>query len=518
MWVRKTSDLERRPSPAHDPEPPNVDPVSDIILEHAAVAVAQVSLDGRFLRVNNSLAELTGYSKSELLAGGFQQITHPDDLDADLANVRALLEGKAERYSMEKRYIRKDGSQVWLNLMVSLVSDAAGKPEFFVSVAQQIDKRKAAEAALAEHEAQLRTIVDTVPVGLVMAELPSGRIVGGNDYVEQLLRHPVRHSPDIHSYDEWVSFHEDGRRVDGHEYPLARMMLAGEENPSIDVNYQRGDGTFLWIRISARPVRDEAGNIVGGVVALLDIDAERKAFADVLQQVGTLKAQLLQASRNSAMGALGSALAHELNQPLMAISAYLAGIKKMLVATSADQPIVSATDQAEKAALRAGQIIRRVREMLSRKDVAAKPVRLIEVLEDASALALLGSRSKGIAFRQTIDPSLTVIANPIQIQQVVINLIRNAMDAVEGSDRRDIAVQARALGDLAEIVVTDTGCGMPAEMRHQMFDSFVSTKADGMGVGLSICRTIVESHGGTIDLRDEPAGGTSVFFTIPLAN
>jgi PAS domain-containing protein len=122
----------------------------------------------------------------------------------------------------------------------------------------------------------LRTIVETVPVGLVLAELPSGRIVGGNSYIETMLRHPVLYSPDIHSYDEWVSFHADGTRVDGHEYPMARMV-AGEEHPSIDVHYQRGDGTRAWTRIMGRPVRNEHGELVGGVVALVDIDGERRA-------------------------------------------------------------------------------------------------------------------------------------------------------------------------------------------------------------------------------------------------
>lgn len=133
-----------------------------------------------------------------------------------------------------------------------------------------------AEAALAESEARLRTIVETVPVGIVLAELPSGRIVSGNSYVESLLGHPVLPSADIDSYDEWVSYHADGTRVDGHEYPLARMVMNGEENPSIEVHYQRGDGTRAWIRIMGRPVRDAHGKLIGGVVALVDVDTERR--------------------------------------------------------------------------------------------------------------------------------------------------------------------------------------------------------------------------------------------------
>jgi PAS domain S-box-containing protein len=139
-----------------------------------------------------------------------------------------------------------------------------------------------AQAALANSEALLRTILETVPVGIVMGLLPSGRIIEGNTYVERMLRHPVLFSSDIDSYDEWISFHADGTRVSGHEYPFARMMLAGEETPEIEVHYQRGDGTRFWTKIMGRPVRNEAGELVAGVAALLDVDEERRAQAALL--------------------------------------------------------------------------------------------------------------------------------------------------------------------------------------------------------------------------------------------
>jgi PAS domain-containing protein len=126
----------------------------------------------------------------------------------------------------------------------------------------------------------------------VLAERPSGRILGGNAHVEAMLCHPVLHSPHIHSYGEWVSFHADGRRVESHEYPLARIVLAGEENPSIEVLYQCGDGTRAWTRIMGRPVRNERGEVVGGVVALLDVDGERRAREALAAREATLRATI----------------------------------------------------------------------------------------------------------------------------------------------------------------------------------------------------------------------------------
>jgi PAS domain S-box-containing protein len=152
--------------------------------------------------------------------------------------------------------------------------------------------RRAALRQLSESEAQLRTIVETVPVGIVLAELPNGRIVGGNSYVEKLLRHPVLPTPALDGHGEWVAFHADGRRVAAHEYPLARMALAGEENPSLEVHYQRGDGTRAWMQILGRPVRDSGGELIGGVVALVDVDGERRARQALADSEARFRAML----------------------------------------------------------------------------------------------------------------------------------------------------------------------------------------------------------------------------------
>lgn len=153
-----------------------------------------------------------------------------------------------------------------------------------------IDFLRRAQQAYRHRVAQLRTIMDTVPVGILLAELPSGRIVEGSSFVEKMLRHPVIRSSDIHSYDEWVSYHPDGSRVSGYEYPLARMVRENADAPEIEVHYERGDGTRAWTRIMGRPVRDSSGQLIGGVVAMVDVDAEREAQARAEQAAGDLRA------------------------------------------------------------------------------------------------------------------------------------------------------------------------------------------------------------------------------------
>lgn len=483
----------------------------------AGTAIGKLATDGRFLLVNQAFCELTGYSREDLVSGAFQQITHPDDLAPDLEALQALLAGEADRYSRDKRYIRSNGRQLWVRVTVSLVRDGDGEPDFFIKVAQNIDAQKTAEQVLAAREAQLRTIVETVPVGLVVAELPSGRIVGGNAYVEQLLRHPVLCPRNGRGVEDWVSFHADGSRVAPAEYPLARMV-AGEENPSIDVNYRRGDGTFAWTRISGRPVRSLDGEICGGVVALVDVDEERKARDRAAEQLESLRNQLIHTSRVSAMGTMASTIAHEINQPLTAVTGCIRGTINRLNkgGDGAAADAVRWLERGEQIVFQAGETIQRLRAMLARGEAKRERVALVRLIEDANSIALVGLSASGISYTQDVDPALCAEADAVQIQQVLINLVRNAVQALAASEDRRLSIAARRTGDAIEVRVADSGPGVPEAARASLFEPFQSTKSGGMGVGLSISRTIVEAHHGRIWFEQGEDGGAAFCFTLPL--
>jgi len=223
-------------------------------------------------------------------------------------------------------------------------------------------------------------------------------------------------------------------------------------------------------------------------------------------------------SRLTAMGEMASTLAHELNQPLSAISNYLKGSRRLLEARTDETSsmIRDALDKAAEQALRAGQIIRRLRDFVARGESEHRVENVKKLVEEASALALVGAKDQAIRVRFDFDPSVElVLADKIQIQQILLNLMRNSVEAMQDSAKRELRLSAvRNDNDMVQVSVSDTGSGLAPEVASQLFQPFVTTKQHGMGVGLSICRTIVESHGGKIWAEANPGGGTVFRFTL----
>jgi two-component system sensor kinase FixL len=223
-------------------------------------------------------------------------------------------------------------------------------------------------------------------------------------------------------------------------------------------------------------------------------------------------------SRLTAMGEMAATLAHELNQPLSAIANYMKGSRRLLESASEENvaTVRDAMDKAAAQAMRAGDIIRRLRDFVARGESERVAENARKLIEEASALALVGAKNLGIRTQFQFDPQVDlVLVDKVQIQQVLLNLMRNAIEAMEGRPRRELTIAARATGsDLVTIDVTDTGAGIAPEIANQLFQPFITTKRTGMGVGLSICRTIVEAHGGQIWVEPNPKGGTIFRFTL----
>lgn len=373
------------------------------------------------------------------------------------------------------------------------------------------ERASSAHAELSDREAHLRSILDTIPDAMIVID-EAGLIRSFSPAAERLFR--------------WTAAEAAGRNVsilmpsphrEAHDAYMQRYYKTGERR-IIGIGRvvvgERRDGSTFPMELAVGEVDGRDGRYFTGFVRDL---TERQQAESRLQE---LQSELVHVSRLTALGEMASALAHELNQPLSAISNYVTGSRAILAREGADIGRVDdALERASEQALRAGQIIRRLRDFVARGETERRIESLPRLLQDASALALVGAREHGIDIRFAIDPGAgLVLADKVQVQQVVLNLIRNAMDAMEDSPRRQIRIAARPLGDMAEVSVADTGPGIGEEIAGQLFQPFVTTKATGMGIGLSISRTIIEAHGGRLWAEPAPGGGTIFRFTLRLVD
>ncbi|MDG4884498.1 PAS domain-containing sensor histidine kinase [Mesorhizobium sp. WSM4884] len=279
------------------------------------------------------------------------------------------------------------------------------------------------------------------------------------------------------------------------------------------VSARRKDGSTFPIELAVGEIWSASERFFTGFIRDL---TERQETEARLQE---LQSELAHVSRLTEMGGMASAIAHELNQPLAAIANYLKGSRRLLDG-SADERLAmlrDALDSAADQALRAGQIIRRMRDFVSRRESERQVEHIAKLVEEASALALVGAKDQGVRVTFDFDPHADLIlADKVQVQQVLVNLIRNAIEAMEESSERNLTVRTKPADDMMIVVqVDDTGSGISEEMAARLFQPFATTKPRGMGVGLSISRTIVEAHGGQIEAKPRPSGGTTFRFTLP---
>jgi two-component system, LuxR family, sensor kinase FixL len=302
---------------------------------------------------------------------------------------------------------------------------------------------------------------------------------------------------------------------DNHDHYMARYLRTGEKR-IIGIGRvvvgERKDGSTFPMELAVGEMASGRTRYFTGFIR--DLTERQKADA----RLQALQGELVHMSRLTALGEMASALAHELNQPLSAIANYMKGSRRLLENLSDDRSalIREAMDKAAEQSLRAGQIIRRLRDFVARGETERRIESLKKLLEEASALALVGAKDRGVRVTYAFDPALdAVLADKVQIQQVVLNLARNAIEAMEQSDRRDLTIGSERNPDgMAVVRIADTGTGIAPEIADHLFQPFITTKSQGLGVGLSISRTIVESHGGRIWVEPNPGGGTIFRFTL----
>lgn len=377
---------------------------------------------------------------------------------------------------------------------------------------QRAHEARQVVADLEAREAHLQSILATVPDAMV--------VIDEHGIIQSFSKAAVRQfgwAPD-EVVGHNVSLLMPNPYRDAHNGYLGRYMATGERR-IIGIGRvvvgERKDGTTFPMELSIGEMHSSDRRYFTGFIRDL---TERQITERRLQD---LQGELIHVGRITALGEMASALAHELNQPLTAAANFMKGCLRLLDREPVDQArLRDMIGQAGDQALRAGQIIRRLRDFLAKGEADRSVENLTRLLEEAGALAMIGAGDKGIRLSFRIDPAVdNVLADKVQIQQVVLNLIRNAIEAMEDVTRRDLVVGAvPAAGRMVEIFVSDTGTGISNDVADQLFQPFMTTKAQGMGVGLSISRTIVEAHGGRIWVEAQPSGGTVFRFTLPNAN
>lgn len=364
---------------------------------------------------------------------------------------------------------------------------------------------------LRERDAHLESILDTVIDATVVIDV-EGRIQSFNgSAVRQFGYEP----DEVIGANVSMLMPEPYRGH--HDAYLMRYLTTGEKRiigSDRVVVGRRKDGSTFPMKLAVGEVRRGDRIYFTGIIRDL---TDREESAAML---GQARSELARLARLNELGEMASTLAHELNQPLSAIANYVQGCRRMIEKLDDEHArrLRGALDETARQAIRAGDIIRHLREFVTRGETEKAPEDIKHLVEEAGALALVGSRERGVKSVFDFGPgSGMVVADGVQVQQVLVNLMRNAIEAMRDSPRRELVVRTRpASAERMLVEVEDTGPGISEEVMSRLFQPFVTTKSGGMGIGLSISKRIIESHGGDLTVTRNKAGGATFTFTLPI--
>jgi PAS domain S-box-containing protein len=479
--------------------------------EQAPEAVAVLSADDRIIRVNREFTRLFGYGPDEVLKRSIHDLIVPEALvESSREYTRQLAEGG--RVEVETVRRRKDGSEVDVSFLAVPVTTPSGEPPQKFAIHRDITERKRAEDRLRESEARFQAMADTAPVLIWMT---------GTDALCNYFNKPwcefTGRTMDQEVGMGWL----EGVHPDDVQGCFDRFLPAFHARKPFRMEYRlrRADGEYRWVTESGIPRYTVAGEFAGYIGSNIDV-TDLKVAVEERERLRQLQGELAHINRVTTMGELAASIAHEIKQPISAAETNATACLRWL---ARDQPDIEEAREAVSRIIqcvsRAVEIINRIRMLFQKGEPERAWVDANEVIREMVGLLRSEAVRRAISIHTDLAPELPGIrADRVQLQQVLLNLMVNGFDAIaERNAERDLTIRSDRTGDDQVLIsVSDTGTGLPPERADKVFDAFFTTKPQGTGMGLSISRSIVESHGGRLWAIGNPDRGATFQFTLPI--
>jgi PAS domain S-box-containing protein len=476
------------------------------------IGMAVTSPERRFLEVNEKLCQILGYPREELIGRDWASITHPDDLSGNLGLLDEAIAGATESYSMDKRYLNRDGQIVYVSISVCCARRTDGTADHFVLTVQDVTARRRAEEALRESEQRFRDYAEAASDWLWETG-PDHRFTWFS------LRATGVHQPDNRiGRTRWEITAEVDEEPEKWRLHIATLDA---HEPFRDFTYRavQADGSVAYLAVSGKPVFDAQGRFKGYRGVASDVTAAVRAD-QAEKALHQAQAELAHVARVTSLGALTASIAHEVNQPLAGIITNASTCLRML---ANDPPNIDGARETVRRTLRDGnrasEVITRLRTLFSKKDAVMDAVDLNEATREVLAMSLSEfQRGRLVARLELADDLPHVAGDRVQLQQVILNLLINAADAmsdVEDRTRQMLIRTQRDEGDRVRLSVQDAGVGLDPRSMDKLFEAFYTTKSNGMGIGLSVSRSIIERHHGRLWAAPNDGPGATFSFSIP---